>query len=130
MSIFKMPESIASRIDRINREFLWNHLEGKRKIHGVQWDIVCLPKSIGGLGIRKTDEMNIAMLSKWMWSFSQQLDTLWRKVIEEKYEILPGNWKPKMSWIAKNKSLWRGIWLNNEVCWENAKKKLGNGKNT
>ncbi|KAK2642352.1 hypothetical protein Ddye_024115 [Dipteronia dyeriana] len=43
----------------------------KRKIHLVKWDTVCLPKKLGGLGIRKMKLMNQSLLAKIGWRLYQ-----------------------------------------------------------
>ncbi|KAL6966695.1 hypothetical protein U1Q18_032485 [Sarracenia purpurea var. burkii] len=37
---------------------------GTRKLHPIAWDNVCKSKSDGGLGVKKTQEMNLALLAK------------------------------------------------------------------
>lgn len=49
MSIFKAPETVISRIDKIRRSFLWGCENGKRTMAKVKWKQVCLPKSKGGI---------------------------------------------------------------------------------
>ncbi|RVW53692.1 putative ribonuclease H protein [Vitis vinifera] len=47
LSLFKMPATVAAKIERLQRDFLWSGVgEGKRD-HLVRWDIVCKPKTIG-----------------------------------------------------------------------------------
>ncbi|RVW43723.1 Transposon TX1 uncharacterized 149 kDa protein [Vitis vinifera] len=41
--------------------------EGKRD-HLVRWDVVCKPKTIGGLGLGNISWRNLALLGKWLWS--------------------------------------------------------------
>lgn len=46
---------ICDNLDkRRNKNFLWGETSGKRKIHLINWDIVCKPKCKGDLGIKKT----------------------------------------------------------------------------
>ena len=54
------------------------------KIHLINWEVVCTQKENGGLGIRKIDLLNKALLSKWIWRFAFE-DILWKKVIGVKY---------------------------------------------
>ncbi|RVW20057.1 LINE-1 retrotransposable element ORF2 protein, partial [Vitis vinifera] len=42
--------------------------EGKRD-HLVNWDVVCKPKSRGGLGFGKISIRNVALLGKWLWRY-------------------------------------------------------------
>ena len=47
LSLFKMPASVAAKIERLQRDFLWSGVgEGKRD-HLVSWEVVCNPKAKG-----------------------------------------------------------------------------------
>ncbi|RVX19456.1 LINE-1 retrotransposable element ORF2 protein [Vitis vinifera] len=47
LSLFKIPASMAGRIERLQRDFLWSGVgEGKRD-HLVSWDVVCKSKMKG-----------------------------------------------------------------------------------
>ncbi|RVW94236.1 LINE-1 retrotransposable element ORF2 protein [Vitis vinifera] len=68
LSLFKIPASVAAKIERLQRDFLWSGVgEGKRD-HLVRWDVVCKPKTIGGLGLGNISWRNLALLGKWLWS--------------------------------------------------------------
>ncbi|RVX12744.1 LINE-1 retrotransposable element ORF2 protein [Vitis vinifera] len=68
LSLFKLPASVAAKIERLQRDFLWSGIgEGKRD-HLVRWDVVCKPKAIGGLGFGNISLRNLALLGKWLWS--------------------------------------------------------------
>ncbi|RVW83275.1 Transposon TX1 uncharacterized 149 kDa protein [Vitis vinifera] len=68
LSLFKLPASVAAKIERLQRDFLWSGIgEGKRD-HLVRWDVVCKPKEIGSLGFGNSSLRNLALLGKWLWS--------------------------------------------------------------
>ncbi|KAK3211564.1 hypothetical protein Dsin_016270 [Dipteronia sinensis] len=54
----KLPSEISKSLDKINRDYLWDNTVDKKKIHLVNWDTVCLPKFLGGKGIKKMKLMN------------------------------------------------------------------------
>lgn len=63
----KLLLQLCHDIDKLNRNFLWGDVVMWRIIGGlhlVNWDTVCQPKAIGGLGIKKASYMNQAMLAK------------------------------------------------------------------
>ena len=62
LSLFPIPASVANRIERFQRNFLWGSLGDDPKIHLVKWASVCAPISSGGLGIRKLSLFNEALL--------------------------------------------------------------------
>ncbi|RVW86537.1 putative ribonuclease H protein [Vitis vinifera] len=64
LSLFKIPASVAAKIERLQRDFLWSGVgEGKRD-HLVSWDVVYNPKTKGGLGFGKISIRNFALLGK------------------------------------------------------------------
>lgn len=67
MSLYKIPSTYRERIERIQKNFLWQGMEEKFKYHLVSSDKVCTPKSIGGLGIKDIKKMNEALIVKMGW---------------------------------------------------------------
>lgn len=80
-----LPSHLCSKIDKINRDFLWGSTEEKRRLHLVRWSKVIKAKEEGGLGIQAARAKNIAMLAKLNWRLYQEKDSLWAKVILDKY---------------------------------------------
>lgn len=52
MSLLRCPRSVASCIERLERNFLWQGGSSDKKFHLVDWASVCKPKKAGGLGFR------------------------------------------------------------------------------
>ena len=67
LSLFVIPVKCAERMEKIQRDFLLNEVEGKKRYPLVTWDKVRLPKKYGGLGIRKLTLLNRALLAKQLW---------------------------------------------------------------
>ncbi|KAK9939901.1 hypothetical protein M0R45_016581 [Rubus argutus] len=128
MQTARLPMSICNKLDKINRDFLWGDSEGLKKPHLVNWDTVCLPKLHGGLGIKKTTDMNQAMLAKAGWRLFQKDAGLWASIYQAKYlqqnNLLNGNYSnPQVS-----SSTWKSIvhgckLLNQGLIW-----RIGNGQ--
>ena len=53
----------------------------------VGWDRICKPKTHGGLGFKKLDVMNQALLRKLTWEVVSNSDKLWVKVFCSKYGL-------------------------------------------
>ena len=66
LSLFKIPVSIALKIEKLQRDFLWSGVGKGKKDHLIRWDVVCRLKELGGLGFGKTSLRNIALLGKWL----------------------------------------------------------------
>ena len=49
MSLVRLPKIVKTRLERIQREFLWGGGALEKKPHLVNWSIVCLVKKKGGL---------------------------------------------------------------------------------
>ncbi|RVW47057.1 putative ribonuclease H protein [Vitis vinifera] len=95
MSIFRMPKSVAKRLEKAQRDFLWGGGNLKGKIHLVKWDVVCTDKNKGGLDLRKIVMLNKALLGKWIWRFACEKDNLWKQVITTKYGQEDHGWRSK-----------------------------------
>ena len=64
LSLFKILVSIASKIEKLQKDFLWSGAGEEKKDHLIRWDVVSRPKELGGLDFRKTSLRNIALLGK------------------------------------------------------------------
>ena len=53
MSLFRMPKSVARRLDKVQRDFLWGGGSAERKAHLIKWEAICEDKCKEGLGLRK-----------------------------------------------------------------------------
>ncbi|GMP55184.1 hypothetical protein CsSME_00020075 [Camellia sinensis var. sinensis] len=53
MQTMLIPKRVSNEIDRLNMNFLWGDTLERKRIHLVNWDVVCRMKSQGGLGIKK-----------------------------------------------------------------------------
>ena len=68
----------------------------EHKMHLVSWNQICHPLRAGGLGIRNIHKFNKALLRKWLWRYTTESETLWYKIIKDKYEYQPGGWCSKV----------------------------------
>ena len=88
-SFFRVPKSVADKLVRLQRRFLWGGGPDQNKIAWVSWKSVCLPKDKGGLGLKDITSFNTALLGKWEWNLMHHKGELWAKVLESKY----GGWR-------------------------------------
>nr|GEX31622.1 hypothetical protein [Tanacetum cinerariifolium] len=78
-SIFGLPSHVLLDIEQIMRGFLWcqgSISSGKAK---VAWEVACLPKKEGGLGIRRLDQFNKALTVSHIWKLLSFKESLWVK---------------------------------------------------
>lgn len=80
-SVFILPVSITSQIEKILRGFLWCQGELKTGKSKVSWEVICRPKDEGGLGIRSLDSWNKALMSTHLWNLLSRKESLWVKWI-------------------------------------------------
>uniref|UniRef100_A0A2N9GID8 OBG-type G domain-containing protein n=1 Tax=Fagus sylvatica TaxID=28930 RepID=A0A2N9GID8_FAGSY len=100
LSLFTIPISVANRMERIQRNFLW----------GSYGDGVTTPLvNHGGLGVRKFAVFNKALLGKWLWCFGLEESRLWRRVIASKYGVNSGGWHTRSIRGSHGCGLWRSI---------------------
>jgi hypothetical protein len=88
MSTFLLPKSLCSELDRIFKKFWWGFPANKtRNLFLKAWDSLCLPKVLGGLGLRKMREVNLALISKLRWKLLNNSESLWVSQLHCKYLI-------------------------------------------
>ncbi|RVW55567.1 Transposon TX1 uncharacterized 149 kDa protein [Vitis vinifera] len=124
MSIFRMP---TKRLDKLQRDFLWGGGNTGRKIHLINWKVVCTQKEKGGLGIRRMGLLNKALLGKWIWRFAVEKDVLWKKVIGVKHGLEGCGWKSKEARGPFGVGVWKEILKEMSWCWNNMEFKVGRG---
>jgi hypothetical protein len=65
MSSFFIPNSYCKELDRIFKNFWWGFpFKKSRNLSLKAWNSICIPKVLGGLGIKKMREVNLALISK------------------------------------------------------------------
>ena len=92
LSLFKIPVSVAAKIERLQRDFLWSRVGKGKRDHLVSWDAVCKPRVKGGLGFGKIPLRNHALLGKWLWRFPRESPALWHQVIQSIYGTHSNGW--------------------------------------
>ena len=109
LSLFKIPVSVAKRIEQLQCNFLWGGVEDDFKMHLVSWSKVCKPIAHGGLGVRNLVAFNKALLGKWLWRFGVEESKFWRRVLAAKYGVTGRGWCTRPIRGSHGCSLWKGI---------------------
>ena len=76
--LFRIPKGVKTRLEKIQRDFLWGEGTMGKKIHLVSWDLVCYAKEKGGLGIHGLSIVNRALLGRWVWKFAEEENSIWK----------------------------------------------------
>ena len=82
MSMFKFPAVICKELDAMVADFWWGKSDGVRKTHWVSREVLGLPKKLGGLGFRKFQDFNVALLAKQCWRLISEPNSLWARVMK------------------------------------------------
>ena len=109
-----LPVRICTKLDKINRDFLWGSTVEKKKMHMVSWQKVCRPKNLGGLGLYATKPRNIALLAKLNWRVMEESASLWAKTLISKY-CPNGIMDEKLVSRRSGSNNWKGLKVGHEV---------------
>lgn len=66
--------------------FLWNNNEDKHKYHLAHWQLVAQKKELDGLGIPDLRNLNLSLLSFWIFRYGLQNTAIWVKLSDFKYK--------------------------------------------
>ncbi|CAI0443411.1 unnamed protein product [Linum tenue] len=103
-----LPMTVCDVIDKKIRRFVWGGEEGQAKVHLVKWETICRSKDDGGLGLRSARALNLAYLMKLGWTFLNNENDLWVKVVQGKYVCQDA--RGTTTFLSKATSrLWQGI---------------------
>lgn len=91
MTVLKLPQWVIQEIDKTRRKFLWHGAQEQQKGYNlVNWESVCEPKKIGGLGVLDLGRFNEALLLKWLWWWFQPEHRLCKPLFRETAAIEHG----------------------------------------
>ncbi|GKC02621.1 hypothetical protein Tco_0994231 [Tanacetum coccineum] len=76
-SVFIFPVRIIHELEQLMRGFLWCQGEMKKGKAKVAWEAVYLPHREGGLGIRRLDDFNVALMTTHVWCILINKESLW-----------------------------------------------------
>ena len=108
LSAFHIPTKNCDKLDSMTRRFWWKPKENEgRFIAWKQWDKLYRPKAVGGLGFKKTKEVNVALLAKPAWMVASRKHSICMEVLCNKYKV-------KKDWLRADPKkiaslMWRGI---------------------
>nr|POE46277.1 putative ribonuclease h protein [Quercus suber] len=91
LSAFNVSANTCNKLDAATRWFWWKPKDrGGKYIAWKSWDKLCHPKKYGGLGFKKTKEMNLALIAKFAWFVASDRQNLCMDVLRSKYKVNSG----------------------------------------
>jgi hypothetical protein len=109
LSLFLIPASVANRIEKLHRDFLWGGLSEEFKYHLVSWSKVCSLIFEGGLGIQNLKIFNRALLGKWLWRYVHEREAWWKLIVDAKYGCGWDGWCSLDPPWSHGVGLWKNI---------------------
>ena len=126
MSTFELPNKICESMDAVNRRFWWkpNNQNGKYMAWN-SWDKLYQTKRDGGLGFRKTKEVNMALIAKLSWMVASKRTSICMELLRKKYKV-------RKDWLSKEpmktaSPIWRAIEKAKKIVLKGACYMVGDG---
>ncbi|KAJ1692316.1 hypothetical protein LUZ63_009014 [Rhynchospora breviuscula] len=109
MSVFVLPAWVIKEIDRVRRDFIWkNSANGSKGIHLLSWDRMCMPKSIGGVGLVNLKLHNISLVLRWLWRLYAQPESQWSTLACTLYGKRRQHTQP-LFWCQAGSFFWKDL---------------------
>ncbi|GKV46603.1 hypothetical protein SLEP1_g53576 [Rubroshorea leprosula] len=128
MSLFLLPASLCTDLERIMNRYWWGGGEDEHKIHWMEWKKLATSKRTGGLGFRAMRDFNLAMLGKQGWRLLTYPDSLAARLMKAKYfprsDLLHAEPKSPCSFT------WRSIWYSAALLKQGCRRLIGDGRST
>ncbi|XP_026428826.1 uncharacterized protein LOC113324751 [Papaver somniferum] len=125
MDVYKWTCTFIKQVERAIRDFLWSRNAEKRKYFMVLCDDLCLSKSEGGLGIKKLNDINRAMLMN-LWISIRDSNKIWARFLKAKYFKINSN----LINYKLGSSVFPGIRLVYNFVQKHTRSIISNGANT
>ncbi|WOL04038.1 hypothetical protein Cni_G12759 [Canna indica] len=85
LGCLKLLNTLLEEIQKAMVFFWWGQRGNERKMHWIDWNVLCKVKSEGGLGFKNLKAFNLAMLGKQAWRILTREHSLVHKVFKNKY---------------------------------------------
>ncbi|CAL1409387.1 unnamed protein product [Linum trigynum] len=126
LSCFKLPLGLCRILDKHVARFWWGMSEGHPKIHWMSWRNLCRSKHEGGMGFRRFEQFNQALLAKVGWRILMEPQSLLAQVYKGKYfpqgTFLEAKARSRPSWG------WTSILHGRQLLVAGLRWQIGNGQ--
>ena len=108
--------------------FLWNNNEESHKYQLANWQLVAQMKEVGGFGIPDMRNLNLSLLSSWIFRYGLQSESIWVKIVDHnhKYNTNKPNFMCSNSPTAS--PFWKGVMWALQAARMGIKWLVGDGK--
>lgn len=120
MQCVALPPKILQGIDKLNRNFIWDLFENKKKIHLIGWNKITKAKKEGGLGIQAAKPKNTALLAKLNCRFPSEKSSLWVRVLTNKY-WRQGRTSRSTTTFSSCSTTWAGLKKGEDIFFKGSK---------
>ena len=122
MSSFKIPDSLCDELTNMIRQFWWGQRGEEKKMAWLSWDKLCEPKERGGMGFKRLQQFNLALLAKQGW----RLQTCQNSVL---YRVLKAKYFPSCYFGNNPSYTWCSILVAKPIVEKGTRWRVGNGSN-
>lgn len=105
--LFHSPTNVTGKLERLQRNLLWDSADETRKLHLVQWEKVTTPKNWGGLGVKNLKVVHSALLGEMVVEIWDRGPFFMERVIVETYGLMEGGWRTNDITMSFGCGLWR-----------------------
>ena len=127
MSCFKLPRGLCDEIEALIRKFFLGQKGEQRKIHWKKWEVLCKPKSEGGMGFKDLGKFNDTMLAKQVWRLLKDQNSLFFRVFKAIYFPRGSIFEAQ---VAEGSYAWQSILKARRVISKGMRWRIGDGKST
>lgn len=136
ISLFPILRGVIKKIVKLQRKFLWCRTQGQKSLAPITWETIILPKTLVGLSVGNLLHINLSWLFKWVWGLLSDQDSLWSRIVKQKYSY--GTvFVAKDLFTPAHGGPWRGICATilkhqhtRSFPLAKIRKRVGNGTNT
>jgi Reverse transcriptase (RNA-dependent DNA polymerase)/zinc-binding in reverse transcriptase len=82
-----LPKTVLKKMESLMKRFFWGKLQQNRYLAFTAWDKVCMERDKGGLGLRKLETLNEAIVLKAFWVLATSTHIIWVQINKAKYQI-------------------------------------------
>ncbi|KAF7833177.1 ribonuclease H [Senna tora] len=84
LSYYKLMKAEAMKCDSLLARFFWGSDRQRNKPHMLNWEAICKPINLGGLGVKSFSEFNQVVLAKQIWRIIAHSKTLLSQIMRAK----------------------------------------------